>query len=83
VVNKFYETIGDKTKMKISARNVLLGKVTKIVTGAVNAEVALELPGGTRITSIITNESVKTLGLKEGREAYAVVKASEVMIAVD
>jgi molybdopterin-binding protein len=69
--------------MKISARNVLKGKVTRIVTGAVNSEVSLELPGGAKITSIITNESVKSLRLTEGQEAYAVIKASDVMIAVD
>ena len=69
--------------MKISARNVLKGKVTRIVTGAVNSEVSLELTGGEKITAIITNESVKSLGLAQGQEAYAVVKASEVMIAVD
>ena len=69
--------------MKISARNMLKGKVAKIQRGAVNAEVALELPGGTRITSVITLDSVDTLGLKEGKEAYAVIKASSVMLAVD
>ncbi len=69
--------------MKISARNTLKGKIIKVVKGAVNAEVVLELPGGDQITSIITNESVDNLGLKEGKEAYAIVKASNVMIAVD
>ena len=69
--------------MKISARNVLKGKVIKIVRGAVNAEVTLELPGGVQIVSIITISSVNTLGIKEGQEAYAVVKASSVMVAVD
>jgi molybdopterin-binding protein len=69
--------------MKISARNVLKGKVIKVTPGAVNSEVIIELPGGTRITSIITKESVESLGLKEGKEAYAVIKASNVMIAID
>ena len=69
--------------MKLSARNILIGKVIRIVTGAVNSEISLELSGGAKITSIITNESVKTLGLAEGQDAYAVIKASEVMIAVD
>jgi molybdopterin-binding protein len=69
--------------MKVSARNVLKGKITKVQRGAVNAEVTLELPGGTRITSIITLGSVDTLGLREGKEAYAVIKASSVMLAVD
>jgi molybdopterin-binding protein len=69
--------------MKLSARNVLKGKVVQIIKGAVNSEVILELSGGTRIVSIITNTSVDSLGLKEGKEAYAVIKASNVMIAVD
>ena len=69
--------------MKISARNILQGKILKIVHGAVNAEVTLELPGGVQIVSIITNTSVDSLELKEGKQAYAVVKASSVMIAVD
>jgi molybdopterin-binding protein len=69
--------------MKLSARNVLKGTVVKIVKGAVNSEVILELPGGVQVVSIITNESVKSLKLKKGAEAYAVVKASNVMVAVD
>ena len=69
--------------MKLSARNVLRGRVVKIVKGAVNSEVTLELPGGIQIVSIITNQSVTSLDLKEHAEAYAVVKASNVMIAVD
>jgi len=69
--------------MKLSARNVIKGKVVKVVKGAVNSEVILELPGGTQVVSIITNSSVETLGLVEGKEAYAVIKASNVMIAVD
>jgi len=69
--------------MKLSARNVLKGKVVKIVKGAVNSEVVLELSDGGQIVSIITNESVKSLGLKKNVEAYAVIKASNVMIAVD
>ena len=69
--------------MKLSARNVIKGKVVKVVKGAVNSEVILELPGGTQVVSIITNSSVETLGLVEGKDAYAVIKASNVMIAVD
>jgi molybdopterin-binding protein len=69
--------------MKLSARNVLKGKVVKIVKGAVNSEVTIELAGGEKLVSIITNASVASLGLKKGREAYAVVKASSVMVAVD
>ncbi len=69
--------------MKISARNILKGKVVKVVRGAVNAEVIIELPGGTQLVSIITNSSVETLGLAEGKEAYAIIKASNVMVGVD
>lgn len=69
--------------MKLSARNVIKGKVVKVVKGAVNSEVLLELPGGTQVVSIITNTSVETLGLIEGKEAYAVIKASNVMVGVD
>jgi len=69
--------------MKISARNQLKGKIKKITKGAVNSEVTMEMAGGLEIISIITNASVKSLDLKEGKEAYAVIKASNVMIAVD
>ncbi|HII80528.1 MAG TPA: TOBE domain-containing protein [Methanosarcina sp.] len=69
--------------MKLSARNVLKGKVKKVIAGAVNTEVVIELPGGAEITSIITKTSAENLKLKEGSEAYAVIKASNVMIAVD
>lgn len=69
--------------MKISARNILEAKVKKITTGSVNSEVVIELPGGLEITSIITKRSVETLGLTVGKPAYAVIKSSEVMIAVD
>ncbi len=69
--------------MKLSARNVLKGKVAKVTTGAVNDEVVIELPGGQQIVSIITKTSAESLGLAKGKEAYAVIKASSVMIAVD
>ena len=69
--------------MKLSARNVLKGKVLKVTKGAVNSEVTLELSGGAQIVSVITNTSVASLRLKKGKEAYAVIKASNVMMAVD
>jgi len=69
--------------MNLSARNVLQAKVLKVVKGAVNSEVTLELPGGTLIVSIITNSSVENLGVEEGKQAYAVIKASNVMVAID
>ncbi|MCL4269311.1 MAG: molybdopterin-binding protein [Anaerolineales bacterium] len=69
--------------MKLSARNLLKGKILKIVKGAVNSEVTIQLSGGEQLVSIITNASVKSLGLKKGKEAYAVIKASNIMVAVD
>jgi len=69
--------------MKLSARNILKGKISKITEGAVNAEVEIELAGGQKIISIITMNSVKELKLNAGKEAYAMIKASSVMIAVD
>jgi molybdopterin-binding protein len=69
--------------MKLSARNILKGKVVTITPGAVNAEVTIQLLGGEQIVSIITMASVESLGLKVGGEAYAVIKASNVMIGVD
>ena len=69
--------------MKLSARNILKGKVVQIVKGAVNSEVTIELPGGEKLVSIITNTSVESLGLAEGKQAYAVIKASNIMIGVD
>ena len=68
--------------MKISARNVLAGTVQNVTKGAVNAEVAVTLRGGETIVAIITNSSVESLDLQPGKEAFAIVKASEVMIGV-
>jgi len=69
--------------VKLSARNNLKGKVKDVKPGAVNSVVTLELPGGVEIVSMITNESAEKLVLKPGKEAYAVIKASNVMIGVD
>jgi molybdopterin-binding protein len=69
--------------MKISARNVLAGQIKSIDRGAVNSEVLIELPSGVEIVAIITNNSVDNLQLKAGKKAYAVIKASNVMIATD
>ncbi|MEZ4718782.1 MAG: TOBE domain-containing protein [Caldilineaceae bacterium] len=68
--------------MKISARNVLKGTV-KSVTEGVNDEVVIKAPGGQEIVSVITKNSADSLGLTLGKEAYAVVKASNVMVMVD
>jgi len=69
--------------MKLSARNVLKGKVVQIKPGAVNTEVIIELPSGAQIVSIITKESAENLKLRVGKPAYAVIKASNVMVAID
>ena len=66
--------------MKISARNVLAGKVQKVTKGAVDAEVMLVLSGGETVVSIITNSSVDSLGLEVGGAAYAIIKASDVIV---
>lgn len=69
--------------MKISARNILKGRVKSVEHGAVNSEIVIELPGGTEVASIITKESAEGLDLAAGKEVYAVIKASDVMIAAD
>ena len=68
--------------MKISARNRLKGKVVEVRKGATTAHVRLDVDG-TVVTASITNEAVDELGLKVGQEAYAVIKASDVMIGLD
>lgn len=69
--------------MKLSARNVLQGTVKNITPGAVNNEIVIELPGGQEIVSIITKSSCERLELAVGKPAYAVIKASNVMVAVE
>ncbi len=69
--------------MKLSARNVIKGRVKAITPGAVNVEVVIEIAPGVEVVSIITKNSAESLGLAVGKEAYAVVKASSVMVAVD
>ncbi|MBA9066706.1 molybdopterin-binding protein [Methylobacterium sp. RAS18] len=69
--------------MKLSARNVLKGKVVSVEKGSTTAHVKIEIANGQIVTSAITNESVDSLGLKVGSEAYAVIKSSDVIIAVD
>ena len=69
--------------MRLSARNVIRGKVLQVTRGATTAHVKIEIGGGAVITASITNEAVGELGLKAGDDAYAVIKASDVMVAVD
>lgn len=68
---------------RTSARNRLCGEVVSCIEGAVNGEVGLELAGGKRLTAIITNDSIKNLGLKEGVRACALIKASNVIVAIN
>ena len=70
-------------KMTISARNILKGRITRILDGAVNCEITLEVAPGIQVVSIITKSSTESLGLAVGDAAYAVIKASDVMIAID
>jgi len=68
--------------MKVSARNVLKGKIIDVTKGATTAHVKIDV-GGTVVTSSITNAAVDDLKLTAGKDAYAVIKASDVMISVD
>ncbi|HON33888.1 MAG: TOBE domain-containing protein [Thermovirgaceae bacterium] len=69
--------------LKLSARNALKGKVKKVTAGVVNTEVVVELPGGDEVVSMISKESAEKLGLKPGKDVYAVIKATNVMIGID
>ncbi len=69
--------------MKVSARNALKGTIKKLEIGLVNAEVVLEIAPGIDIVATITKASAESLGLAEGKEAYALIKAPNVMIGVD
>lgn len=69
--------------MRISARNQLKGKIVEVKKGKTTSHVRLQIASGTVVTASITNEAVDELKLKKGQSAYAVVKASDVMIAVD
>ena len=69
--------------MEISARNSLNGAVKRVLPGAVNTEVTVELANGLEVVAIITKESAERLNLTVGKEVHAVIKASDVMIATD
>ena len=69
--------------LKLSARNVLKGKVKSIQHGAVNSEVIVQIPGGIEIVSVITKTAAQNLQLKEGKEVYAIVKATNVILGTD
>lgn len=69
--------------MRISARNRLKGRIIDVTKGAVTAHVRIDIGDGVTVTAAITNEAVDELGLAVGGEAYAVIKASDVLVAVD
>ncbi|MEO7336855.1 MAG: TOBE domain-containing protein [Caldimonas sp.] len=72
----------DAAGVRLSARNQLAGTVSRVVPGAVNTEVVLELPGGGTVAAVITNASTKALGIEEGSAATAVFKASSVIVGI-
>jgi len=69
--------------MKLSARNIVKGKVKKVNHGLVTSEVIVGLPNELEIVSVVTRAAVENLGLKEGKEVYAVINASDVILATD
>jgi len=69
--------------MKISARNTIKGKIKNVIQGPVSAEVVLAVAPGIEIVAVISAKSAKALKLKKGKKAYAIVKASSVMVATD
>jgi molybdate transport system regulatory protein len=91
-LNNLEERLGDteglyqflrRISMKVSARNTFTGIVTAITQGAVNAEVTLSLKAGIPLTAVVTNGAISNLGLKVGAEAYAIIKASSIIIGSD
>ena len=68
--------------MNISARNKLFGKIAKLTSGVVNTEVVIALPGGEELVSVITKTSAKSLKLKIGSPIVAVIKSSDILLAV-
>jgi len=72
-----------RISMKVSARNIFSGTIAKLTKGAVNSEVVLSLRGGDTLVSIVTNESVESLGLQEGSDVYAIIKSSSVLLGKD
>ena len=69
--------------MKVSARNQLKGKIVELEKGAVNALVKIDIGGGNVISATISLDAVKDLGLEKGKDAYAIVKATSVMVGVE
>ncbi|WP_223923148.1 TOBE domain-containing protein [Geobacter sp. AOG2] len=72
-----------RISLKVSARNTFIGTITALTKGAVNSEIRITLKGGISLTAVITNGAIDNLGLKPGVEAYAIIKASSVLIGTD
>ena len=69
--------------MKVSARNQLSGTILGVVKGATTSHVTVEIAGGQKVVSSITNEAVAELGIQQGQKATVIIKASDVMIGID
>ena len=69
--------------MRLSARNQLKGRIVEVTKGSTTAHVRIDIGGGVVVTASVTNEAVDELGLRVGEAAHAVIKASDVMVAVD
>ena len=69
--------------MRLSARNQLKGRIVEVTKGQTTAHIRIDIGGGVIVTASVTNEAVDDLGLKVGEAAHAVIKASDVMVAVD
>ena len=74
---------GTERIANISARNQLAGTIVKVTEGAVNGHVSLEMADGNVISGSITNEAIESLGLKVGDPAFAVIKATDVMVGIE
>lgn len=74
---------GSSPSMRLSARNQIKGRIVEVTKGQTTSHIRIDVGGGTVVTASITNEAVDDLGLKVGQDAYAVIKASDVMVAVD
>ncbi|ESY68397.1 transporter [Mesorhizobium sp. LNHC232B00] len=83
LVKRAKKRLGKDPSTKISARNILKGTITEIVKGATTSHVRIDIGGGVIVTASITNEAVADLKLEKGKQAYAVVKASDVMVGID
>lgn len=82
-LNQSLIDVSEVKGMKLSASNQLRGKIVELTLGPVSARIVLEIAPKVRITSVITSESARRLGLKPGKKAVAIIKATEVIVGVD